>query len=571
MRTLHISVLDKKATYLSRDGDIVCGNSDYIIEFAFDAEWDAYEEKTARFIWNGNYQDVKFVGTACYVPIVTHATELKVGVYAGELSTTTSASIGCTMSVLCESSSQGGTIIVDGDSMVIMPVPTEDDNGKVLTAQDRKAEWKEPTGGDGLIGVTEDDNGKILIVENGKWVLGYPPSSSGSGSYVDPYTQISITSFKHNAGADLREYGEVIPEVVFSWSLNKDATSLSFDGEKIDANLTTKTLQDVSLSDSDKSWTLVAVDERNIQASKSVSIALANGVYYGVAAEPSEYNSAFILGLTKTLSKSRVSPIDVNAGDSEYIYYALPKRIGECSFTINNYTGGFSLVDTISFENAHGYTEDYYIYKSDAAGRGAVTVYVTANVYTPISIQSFSHNLGSSSIEYRNTIDSVTLSWSLNKDPASLSLDGESVDVKATSKVLTDVPVTSGSITWTLAATDEQNAERTKSASVSFVNGVYYGAAAEPAEYDSAFILGLTKKLSSGKVSSFTVNAGTGKYIYYAQPARYGTCEFTVGTFTGGFDLVKQISFTNAYGYTETYYIYRSDYDNLGQCTVKVS
>lgn len=114
MRTLHINVLDKKATYLSRDGDIVCGNSDYMIEFAFDAEWDGYDEKTARFIWNGQYQDVKFVGTACYVPIVTHTTELRVGVYAGELSTTTSATISCQKSILCDSSSRGGTVIING-------------------------------------------------------------------------------------------------------------------------------------------------------------------------------------------------------------------------------------------------------------------------------------------------------------------------------------------------------------------------------------------------------------------------------------------------------------------------
>lgn len=154
MRTLHINVLDKKATYLSRDGDIVCGNSDYMIEFAFDAEWDGYDEKTARFIWNGQYQDVKFVGTACYVPIVTHTSELRVGVYAGELSTTTSATISCQKSVLCDSSSRGGTVIINGGSGdgAGVPVPTADDNGKVLTAEDGKAKWKEPTGG----GLPED-------------------------------------------------------------------------------------------------------------------------------------------------------------------------------------------------------------------------------------------------------------------------------------------------------------------------------------------------------------------------------------------------------------------------------
>ena len=33
MKTLHISILDKVATYRQRDGEIVCGNSDYQIEF----------------------------------------------------------------------------------------------------------------------------------------------------------------------------------------------------------------------------------------------------------------------------------------------------------------------------------------------------------------------------------------------------------------------------------------------------------------------------------------------------------------------------------------------------------
>lgn len=180
MRTLHISVLDKKATYLSRDGDIVCGNSDYMIEFAFDAEWDGYDEKTARFIWNGQYQDVKFTGTACYVPIVTHTTELRVGVYAGELSTTTSATIGCKKSILCESSSQGGTIIVDGGSSggVVLPVPTDDDNGKVLTAKDSKVVWEETTGGAEVYEVESADD----ITADSPDGFYIAPSGSGSGT-----------------------------------------------------------------------------------------------------------------------------------------------------------------------------------------------------------------------------------------------------------------------------------------------------------------------------------------------------------------------------------------------------
>ena len=115
MRVLHISVLDKKATYQNRDGDIVCGNSDYVIEFAFDAEWAAHNEKIARFIWNGAYKDVTFTGTTCPVPIITNAAEVEVGVYAGELSTTTPAVIGCQKSILCQSSPPGGIPFTKGE------------------------------------------------------------------------------------------------------------------------------------------------------------------------------------------------------------------------------------------------------------------------------------------------------------------------------------------------------------------------------------------------------------------------------------------------------------------------
>ena len=115
MRVLHISVLDKKATYQNRDGDIVCGNSDYVIEFAFDAEWAAHNEKIARFIWNGAYKDVTFTGTTCPVPIITGASEVEVGVYAGELRTTTPAIIGCQKSILCQSSPPGGIPFTKGE------------------------------------------------------------------------------------------------------------------------------------------------------------------------------------------------------------------------------------------------------------------------------------------------------------------------------------------------------------------------------------------------------------------------------------------------------------------------
>lgn len=101
MIDLHVSISNKIATYQKRDGDIVCGNSDYQVKFTFDEEWDSHEKKTARFVWGGQFQDIEFTGSTCPVPILSGVTLCEVGVYAGDLCTTTSASIGCKTSILC--------------------------------------------------------------------------------------------------------------------------------------------------------------------------------------------------------------------------------------------------------------------------------------------------------------------------------------------------------------------------------------------------------------------------------------------------------------------------------------
>lgn len=191
-------------------------------------------------------------------------------------------------------------------------------------------------------------------------------------------------------------------------------------------------------------------------------------------------------------------------------------------------------------------------------------------LYTAIAITSFSHNAGIK--EYGETVSAVTLSWAINKTPAALTLDGASLGVSVRSKALTGLSITmNGGKTWKLIATDERGTTAEKTTGITFYNGVYYGAAAEPTAYNSAFVLGLTKELRGSKKPSFTVTAGEGQYIYYCLPARLGACTFAVGGFTGGFSFVDMISLTNASGYTENYYIYRSDNANLGVTSVAVS
>lgn len=104
--TINISIVDKRPTVIGAPV-IVCGNSDYVIQFSFDAEWDAEGAKIARFVYVQRgaikYQDVDFTGTTVTAPILSGIREVMVGVYAGNLRTTTPALIPCEKSILCDS------------------------------------------------------------------------------------------------------------------------------------------------------------------------------------------------------------------------------------------------------------------------------------------------------------------------------------------------------------------------------------------------------------------------------------------------------------------------------------
>lgn len=91
---IRISVNNKIAA-LQDDTLIINGNSDYVIKFDFDSEWDAYETKTARFMTARGYTDVVFSGDEVALPVIQNGRYIRIGVYAGDLRTTTPAVIFC--------------------------------------------------------------------------------------------------------------------------------------------------------------------------------------------------------------------------------------------------------------------------------------------------------------------------------------------------------------------------------------------------------------------------------------------------------------------------------------------
>lgn len=103
--SIKINIANKHCT-VEGSPVIVCGNSDYQITFAFDEEWDPAAKKTARFSYvrdgKRKKQEVEFSGNTVAVPPVYKTRELQVGVYVGDLVTSTPARIPCEKSAVCD-------------------------------------------------------------------------------------------------------------------------------------------------------------------------------------------------------------------------------------------------------------------------------------------------------------------------------------------------------------------------------------------------------------------------------------------------------------------------------------
>jgi hypothetical protein len=104
---IKIDIANKRAR-VEGDPVIICGNSDYFVEFSFDADWSDLAEKKARFLWETpasvQHVDVVITGNTAAVPVLSGVTEVQVGVFSvlgSDLRATTPARIPCDYSVRC--------------------------------------------------------------------------------------------------------------------------------------------------------------------------------------------------------------------------------------------------------------------------------------------------------------------------------------------------------------------------------------------------------------------------------------------------------------------------------------
>ena len=226
MKILHISVNDKKATYRTRDGSIVCGNSDYVIEFAFDSEWDEHTNKIARFIWNGAFKEVPFSGSTCSVPIINATNSVEVGVYAGNLKTTTGATIPCDRSILCGNSEQrsdpDNTPVIEEymERAEAAAISAEASKNETVTVADSVADAAEV-----LVPFAEKAEGKF---DNYDYILkqfGVISEQIDSSSVLHKTVPVASDKFAYlkSIGGKTVVYNQILPYEYFKLSSGYDA------------------------------------------------------------------------------------------------------------------------------------------------------------------------------------------------------------------------------------------------------------------------------------------------------------------------------------------------------------
>lgn len=190
--------------------------------------------------------------------------------------------------------------------------------------------------------------------------------------------------------------------------------------------------------------------------------------------------------------------------------------------------------------------------------------------YVDPEITSFTMTPSTDTYEIGSAVNELVFNWAYNKDIVSQTLTDCTLADETVRTATYSTPISSNK-TFTLTASDGKNSV-SASKSVSFKHKVYWGAASEPAEFTSAFILALTgKKFATNYKGSYAMNLGEGQYGYLAYPSSWGTVN---AWWIGGFEVETHdcgtIEFTNASGNTTTFRITRTTQPSLGNITAEV-
>lgn len=281
---------------------------------------------------------------------------------------------------------------------------------------------------------------------------------------------------------------------------------------------------------------------------------------------PSVFSTYYTLSATPEVGDDVYSYLNDEFEVAGQVEAVGTNEITFASHTFNRYADGDITSTTWNDITAGG--EDTEAREVAAGAMALAQQAYEAATYEEPQITSFTMSVNDT-YEIGSTVNSIVFNWAYNKDITSQTLTDCTLASASVRTATYDTPLSSNK-TFTLAASDGKNSV-SASKSVSFKHKVYWGAASEPASFDSAFILALTgKKFATNYKGNYDVNVTTGTYAFIACPKSWNIpSECYIGGFLVTLDKVATIDFTNASGNTTQFDILRTHQSSLGQITME--
>ena len=195
------------------------------------------------------------------------------------------------------------------------------------------------------------------------------PSISTVGEALDQLLYKELT-IKSKVTPSIAERGETIPEVEFSWEYNKNIISQKLDNIDISPDIRSITLSNIRQTISKSLW----VTDGKSTKTTTMAIQFKLASYYGVSNKTTITSDDIINSFTRDLNFQKGSSVTITAQDNQYIYFMLPKSMGQVQFYVGGFEGGFQVVDSNFQFTKNGATNRYILYRSDNPGLGTTTI-----------------------------------------------------------------------------------------------------------------------------------------------------------------------------------------------------
>lgn len=159
--------------------------------------------------------------------------------------------------------------------------------------------------------------------------------------------------------------GQVVNTVSVTWTANKNLAALSINGNTIsNPNSNNETLNNQYLTNDSTITVVASTNDESI--TKTKQLLFYYKLFYGVGVEA--YSYADIENFMYSLDNRKVRNFSGDYSSkpllNEYIWFFIPKDLGEPSFWVGGIEGGFTKINTLSMNNGYGGTMKYDIYRS---------------------------------------------------------------------------------------------------------------------------------------------------------------------------------------------------------------